>query len=611
MAPRTIHSRRIPGLGGSPAHGTASMNHASRCFRRTTGWGPRTVVRAVTMAAPACLLSLTATSANCDQRPLLSLTGAPEAPPIEAGMPAVAGEYDLAANVLHYDVELSLDGGAVIEGRATLTVDPNGERMLPLDFTGLGIRGVEIGGSPVRFAYGNGKLTVPLPTDADGSPVRITVVYHGTPDDGLIIRDNVHGHPTAFVDNWPNRTRFWLPSVDHPSDKATASFTVHAPASWQVIANGAPMGPPTPTDSQTPGGGDGKRTWRWATDVDHPSYTLVVGAADFVVESLGRGACGLAPASPDADGCVDVSFWAYPEDIAFARRVFARAPQMVDYYARVIGPYPFEKLANVQSATRFGGMENSSAIFYSERAIAQGQLSEGTVAHEIAHQWFGDGATQSDWMHLWLSEGFATYFGALFFEAADGVDDFRARMEQNRQRYVASDVVGRPIIDESGPGSLFDLLNSNNYQKGAWVLHMLRGIVGDSAFFPALRTYYGEHRYGNALTGDLRRVVERSTGEELQWFFDQWVRRPGYPILASEWSMSEDGRALELTLRQTQSFDWPTFRLPMDLEIQAPRGPTRHKIEMTQREQQFSFAVTARPDSVVLDPDGWVLKGSR
>ena len=485
---------------------------------------------------------------------------APEPLPIEAGLPATPGEYDLAADIRHYDIELSL-GAAEILGRVTITVHPNGAASLPLDFTGLGISGIHVGNDPATFDYSGGKLTIALPeAPGTGGPadteLRITIAYHGTPDDGLIIRDNVHGNPTAFVDNWPNRTRFWLPSVDHPADKATAAFTVHAPASWQVIANGAPIGDPAPTTEDALGGPDGKTTWRWATAVAHPTYTLVAGAAEFAIESLGRAACGNAPATPDADGCVDISFWVYPEDTVFAREVFDRAPEMVDYFTATIGPYPFEKLANVQSATRFGGMENSSAIFYSEGAIAAGRLSEGTVSHEIAHQWFGDSATESEWTHLWLSEGFAT----------------------------------------STP-------------RAAWVLHMLRGTLGDDTFFRAIRAYYTEFAYGNALTNDLRRVFEEVSGQELGWFFDQWVHQPGYPVLESEWEMREDGPAIVLTVTQTQSADWPTFHLPMEVEIRGADGMSRERIEVTRRSQTFTIPVAGRPEEVVLDPDGWVLKG--
>ena len=537
-----------------------------------------------------------------------AVRSAPEPPPVEAGAPAAPGEYEIAPDVLHYEIELSL-GAPEIEGRATLTVRPNGADELPLDLVGLGVRSVHVDGNPSTFAYTEGKLIVRL--DSARDTVLVAVAYHGTPDDGLIIRPNVHGFPTAFVDNWPNRTRFWLPSVDHPADKATAGFTVHAPNGWQVVANGAQIAEPSATD-------DGKTTWRWATRVPHPTYTLVAGAAEFAIESLGRAACGAAPASVEPDGCIDVSYWVYPQDTAFAREVFRRAPEMVDYFTATVGPYPFEKLANVQSATRFGGMENSSAIFYSEEAIASGRLGEGTVSHEIAHQWFGDSATEADWNHLWLSEGFATYFGALFFEATDGVEEFRQRMERSRQGYVGSDDAQRPIVDPDGADNLFDLLNRNNYAKGGWVLHMLRGLLGDETFFRSIRSYYAQYAYGTVLTADLQRVFEADAGRPLDWFFEQWVHQPGHPVLEHRWETSEDGAELILTVAQTQSPDWPTFRFPLDVEIvgstsadgAATAGsPRRERVELGQRTHTFRFPVDAPPEAVVLDPDGWLLKG--
>lgn len=588
-------------------------------------------------------LGVTASCAPPDPRPVpAARRSAPEPAAVEAGQPAVPGEYDLAPDVLHYDIELAL-GGPEIEAHATLSVRPNGAARIPLDLTGLGVRSVRVDDQPVSFEYEDGKLRVPL-GDPDGgaagdtgdpgdeaadagagpdaataadAPVRVAVAYHGVPDDGLILRDNVHGAPAAFVDNWPNRARFWLPSVDHPADKATAAFTVHAPSDWQVVANGALVAEPelAAADALGHAGSAGPRaTWRWASRVPHPTYTLVVGAASFAVESVGRAACGAAPASPDADGCIDVSFWVFPQDTAFARQVFRRAPAMVDYFTALIGPYPFEKLAHVQSATRFGGMENSSAIFYSERAIAEGRLSEGTVSHEIAHQWFGDSATQADWNHLWLSEGFATYFGALFFEAADGEDDFRRRMEQSRQGYLESDVVARPVVDPAGADNLFDLLNRNNYNKGGWVLHMLRGVVGDETFFRAIRTYYERHAFGNALTEDLQRAFEEAGATELDWFFDQWIERPGHPTLEHSWETTPDGTEVVLTVAQTQSPEWPTFRLPMAVDVRGPAGTRRHRVVVESRSQVFRFPAAAPagqgvPTEVVLDPGGWVLKG--
>ena len=403
---------------------------------------------------------------------------------------------------------------------------------IEFDLVGLGVHAIEVDGVPTPFEYDEGKLRVLAGAGATDT-VEVVVAYGGTPDDGLILGDNVHGEAAAFADNWPNRARFWFPSVDHPSDKATVAYTIHAPARWQVIANGALQAPATPTGDDALGGGaGGRRTWRWATSVPIPSYTMVVGGAELAVHEVGLAACGASPASPRSDGCTRVTYWVYPQDTASGARIFGRAAEMVDFFTDLIGPFPYEKLANVQSATRFGGMENASAIFYTERGIAEGRDMEATVSHEIAHQWFGDSVTESEWYDLWLSEGFATYFGALFFEAADGPADFRRRMEESRERVLASDDVRGPVIDPA-ESDLFRLLNDNNYPKGGWVLHMLRGMLGDDVFFAGIRSYYARFRDSLASTADFRATMEEASGTELGWFFEQWLHRPGYPVIAS------------------------------------------------------------------------------
>lgn len=562
-------------------------------------------------AVAALLVPLVANACAGPGRAAMSpYPAAAEPAPIEMGLPPDPGRYEGGLDVLHYDIEIViLPENDRIAGRTTIRYlsHTQGPHPVVLDFTGLAVDSVVWDGDPIAFEHENGEIRFTAPGAASVTDtLEVEVRTRGTPDDGLILRNTVHGEPAAFADNWPNRARFWFPSVDHPSDKATVGFTVHAPEGRGVIANGVLVNDPVAADPALTGGVPGLVTWRWENRVPIPTYLMVIGAAEMAVLDGGMAACGQAPASPRPDGCIEVTAWAFRPDTANARRAFARSAEMIDFYTEVVGPYPFEKLANVQSATRFGGMENASAIFYSEEALAAGRDIEGTVAHEIAHQWFGNSVTPADWHHLWLSEGFASYFGPLFYEHVDGADAFRDRIAANRERYLGSEVTGRPVVDD-GVDNLMHLLNANSYQKGSLVLHMLRWVMGDDAFFDGVRRYYARHAGGNADTGDLRRALEEVHGEPLDWFFQQWLLEPGYPVYRVDWSWDASRGEVEITVRQEQDAAWPTFRMPVEIELELADGPERVVRRVDGRRWTERIPLASPPSGLRIDPDGWLL----
>ncbi len=525
-----------------------------------------------------------------------------EPAPILAGRPAAPGEYSSAFDAVHYDIRLTLPiTGSVIEGstdiQIALTAPP--PDTLALDFTGLSVTAVRVNGEASRFTQDAGKLNIPLTAvrGVAGSRFRVSVDYRGTPDDGLIIRNNVYGQPAVFADNWPNRARFWFPALDYPSDKATAAFTVLAPPGWQVVANGLPAGSATAVRLRD---GTTRQQFRWRIGEPISPYNMVVGAANFRVQRVGR------PCLPSGR-CVDVTTWLFPESADKAAPSFRRAAAMLEYFSRIIAPFPYEKLAHVQSSTRYGGMENATAIFYDERALAEGRNIERTVAHETAHQWFGDAVTEAEWPHLWLSEGFATYFSALFAEHADGVTAFRTIMEADRRRIVASERKSVPVVD-TNQQDLFGLLNVENYSKGSWVLHMLRGLLGDDRFFDGIRRYYRAHEHRTSLTIDVEHAMEAASGMDLFGFFDQWLFRPGFPRfrVSSQWNA--DRRTSTITVEQVQSPDWPTFTLPVTLELSTATTTIRQRVDIDERTEHYEVPVDSPLRSVVLAPDGWVLK---
>jgi aminopeptidase N len=525
-----------------------------------------------------------------------------EPSPIPAGRAPVPGEYPAAFDAIHYDIHVTLPfAGSIIEGTAAVevAVGDRAPAMLALDFTGLSVLTVTVNGAASNFTQDTGKLRIPLAAGAatPGGRIHVAVAYRGTPDDGLIVRNNVHGHRAAFADNWPNRARFWFPALDHPADKATASFTVVAPAHWDVVANGVRDGQPAavPSTDVTP-----RRQVRWTIDTPISPYNMVIGAAEFRVTTIGR------PCFSDGR-CVEITTWLFPESADKAAASFRRASAIVEYFSQLIAPFPYAKLAHVQSSTRFGGMENASAIFYDERLLAAGRNTDALVAHETAHQWFGDAVTEADWRDVWLSEGFATYFSALFLEHADGPDAFHRIMENSRASVVKSDRRDRPIVDPQ-ERDLFKLLNSNTYDKAGWVLHMLRGLLGDEHFFDGIRRYYRDHEHRTASTIDFQRAMETASGLTLDTFFDQWLFRPGFPRLrvSSEWNPGE--RIATVLIKQMQSSNWPTFTTPLTIELKTATGPVRRQIELDERTEQFRVPLESPPLGLTIDPVGWLLK---
>ena len=531
-----------------------------------------------------------------------------EPPPIRSGIAPYKNEYSDEFDVINYDLEIGLsEKSDQIAGIANITLILNENiKQIPFDFTGLNIQKILINNSSANYNYQEGKIFIDAKKFKAKQTLIVTIVYNGKPDDGLIIGKNVHGNRSVFADNWPNRARFWFPCKDHPSDKATVSYTIHAPSKWKVVANGALIEKPKVSAENAISSKKSRHTWKWKSSVPIPTYNMVIGAAEMDISTLGVASFAFSPSSLRSDGSIEISNYTFPEDTEKSQASFARSVEMVNFFATKIGPYPYEKLANVQSSTRFGGMENASAIFYSQEAIAKGKNIETTVSHEIAHQWFGNSVTEKEWHHLWLSEGFATYFGALFFEQSNGRDNFNERMNESKNRIFQSKVTDRPIVDYE-VRDLFKLLNSNNYPKGAWVLHMLRGLLGEEIFFRGISKYYNQYNNRTALTKDFMKAMEEVSGKNLQYFFDQWIFSPGYPIIEfkQNWIPINNGKGkMIITINQTQKKKWPTFIFESELCWDDNKCIP---IKVDQKTQWFEITSSVKPDSIYIDPKNWIL----
>ena len=489
-------------------------------------------------------------------------------------------------DALRYDVTLSLpDTGAFIQAAVTARWRLTGSGPVVLDLdSALTVGLVSVNGAAARWRREPNRVVIPVP-GRRGDTVTTEVRYDGRPTDGLVLRGEGAGR-TVFADNWPDRARHWLASQDHPADKAAVAWSIEAPAAFRVLATGRLEGADT-----LPGA---RVRWRFVNPEPVPTYTMVVG--------MGRLATTALPPAQCAARCVPVSVVTYPADSAFAvEGPFRRAGEIVDFFSARIAPFPYAELRHVESSTIFGGMENATAIFYDERGYRERRTSESTVAHETMHQWFGDAVTEADWHHLWLSEGFATYGTALWAEHAGGDSALRAVMREARAEVLKSPATERPILDSSVTDRM-KLLNSNNYQKGAWTLHTLRGLVGDSAFFAGLSRYYRTYEHRNALSSDFARVMGEAARRELGWFFRQALTQPGYPVL--DVTTELEGGHLLVTIRQTQKLSWGVYRMP-NLELRLDDRILRVDVEGRVTRVATHWESDRPPGMVEVDPKGW------
>ncbi|MEP6835013.1 MAG: M1 family metallopeptidase [Gemmatimonas sp.] len=503
--------------------------------------------------------------------------------------------YRPGIDVRNYVFDITLPKtGKMIDARATvmvwrrMTVDT-----LVLDLVKMTVDSVQVGRNPRAYVRDSATIRIPLVPE-DGAEIGVRIKYHGEPTDGLIITENPDRGWSAFGDNWPNRARYWLPTVDHPSDKATVAFNVDAPAGLTVVANGA-LNQTATGSSMGSGNSEVPRT-RYMINEPIPTYLMVIAAA-----KMERTGLRLSSGSE-----INQAVYTFPAEKSYMPGPFAEAGKIVEFFAKTAGPFVYEQLNHFQSATRFGGMENATAIFYSDNAFKNHTVSTGLIAHETAHQWFGDAVTPRRWQDVWLSEGFASYFAPLYVQHSQGDSAFRASMTQIRAQILAAPVVlARPVVDTVGARTPNELLNANSYQKGAFVLHMLRSDIGDDAFFQGIRDYQNTYRNSTATTENLRVCFEKAAGASLVLFFNQWLHQPGYADLAVSWKLNVEKRTVTFTVHQSEAL--PPFTVPLVVLLRDAAGiEERHTLHIQpETDQTFEqpLSLVDNPTVVVLDPN--------
>lgn len=510
---------------------------------------------------------------------------------------------DRAAAITHVRLEVVLDIDArAVEGVATHTLVPfnDGTNEVPFDAVEMTIHRVTVDGRQVRAAYDGQTLRVPLPRNARrGEPVEVTIAYRAVPRIGLYFVGPDDAYPTKPRQVWSQGqdedSKHWFPCYDAPNNKQTSEVIATVPGGWFALSNGTLV---SETEHE-----NGMRSFHWKQDRPHATYLITLAAGEFTRIDASR------------EG-LTIDYYVEPAWRDAAERTFRNTPKMIDLFERITGvDYPWAKYSQIVVRDFvFGGMENTSATTMTEnilfdRKAARDHTSDGIIAHELAHMWFGDLLTCRDWSHGWLNEGFATYAELLWKEHHEGIDEYRQAVLDETSTYL-QERYRRPIVTNVYHEPI-DLFDRHLYEKGGLVLHTLRGVLGDEPFFRSLQRYVRDNQDRNVVTQDLIDAIEAETGRNLEWFFDQWVYRPGHPKLTASWSWDNGAKTATVKLKQTQDDEGatPAFRLPMVIDFRTGNGkPLAFNVEMTEREQSFVFPLDQRPDLCRIDPYNRVLK---
>jgi aminopeptidase N len=488
--------------------------------------------------------------------------------------------------------EATVDVRFLVDGITELRLDLI-QASKELNGKGMSVSRVTADGKAIEYRHENNALFIKLPAVSKANQRgKFTIFYKGIPATGLKIANNKYGERTFFSDNWADKGRNWLPTLDHPSDKAMCEFIVTAPNHYQVVSNGLKI-----EETDLPGN---KRRTHWKQSVPIASWLYVLGVARFAVQYV------------DEFQGKSIQTWVYHQDRDAGFYDFGEVTKKtLAFYSDAIGPYSYEKLANIQSNSVSGGMEAASAILYSENSVS-GDRSvrwRNVVIHEIAHQWFGNAVTEKDWDEVWLSEGFATYFTLLFIEHQYGRDEFVEGLRSSKKSVDAFYLKNPDYrLVHDNLKDMKDVTTSQIYQKGSWTLHMLRGVVGTENFWKGIKVYYGKYRDAHATVADFRRVMEEASGKDLSGFFDQWLYKPGTLKYKGNWSFDANKKQITIKLDQVQS-DGSFFKMPVEIAVYYPgqSKPQMQTVQADARSNVFSINVSGEPEKVILDPDMWIL----
>lgn len=538
-----------------------------------------------------------------------------QSPEPEVTAPPVQWPRSHNYDVQHYRIKVSFDWKEKsVTGETTITLKPFPNDLSEVEFDAgqMDIQSVSLAqGQALRFRYvNNQKLIVALDKKyAANSTLAITIKYVAKPVNSQALTfitptDTDQTRPYQIWSQGEAQTNhYWFPCYDAPNDKATSELIATVEDRFQVISNGKLINVQANPAKKT-------RTFHWRMNQPFSSYLISVIVGEYTEVK-------------DRFKNIPVSSFVYKNQLAEARVSLSKLPQMVAFFSKKLNyDYPYAKYAQIMVRDFPGAMENITATTMSDTAVHDKRAhvdlsSDDLIAHELAHSWFGNLLTCRDWGELWLNESFATFMEGVWTEHEKGLDDYLYEMHENQQGYFQAWNGGyrRPIVTKlySDPDSLFD---AYTYPRGGAVVHMLRFVLGEEMFWKALRHYLKKHQWQNVETQQLVVAIEEVTGQNLQWFFDQWLYKMGHPQFEITSTYEEGAKTLKLHIRQTQKpdeqrkwFESPAFfTMPVDVAITTASGEKVQRILINKAEQTFSFAVDGKPLIINFDKGNHLIK---
>lgn len=513
-------------------------------------------------------------------------------------------EPDRDFDAIHYRIKLDIDmERKQLTGQNTVTLTPlrSDLKRVSLDAVSLDVSDVlDNKGFPLSYTQGEEKVHINLSrTYSYADTLTFTIKYLlGKQVEGLKFIDETETNPMQVSsDCWPNKARQWIPCYDYPHDKVTQEMIVTVDNNYKVLSNGKLL---SITENQE----KGKHTYHWKQSLPHSTYLTNLSIADYTVIE-------------DSLDALPVNYWVYERHEKDAKISFAKTPYMIDFFTRLYGyPYPWEKYDQVVSAHQGGGAEATSATLLGEGAVTTSEEEidfsfEGILAHEVAHQWWGDLVTCRSWEHNWINESFATYSDYLYKRYDWGEDEAAYDLLRKKNAYLreANNRYMRPIVFNryENPGQNFD---SHAYPKGANVLHMLRFVLGDDTFFRVISQFLHQFEFQAVSTQDFMRCAKEVSGLNMDLFFEQFLFHPGHAVFEVSKNWDESTKILALEIKQTQD-KWenvPIYTIPVTIGFYHTDGKRVEKIALKDRVEKFEFKFDTAPLMVRFDEGNHLLK---